>query len=56
MPRGALTLVLDIKVQQREGYFAARTDPFALIAYWKTEEQAEQRACNAWCHTLTSKR
>ena len=46
MPHAKVTLELElnIEVQQREGYFAARTDPFAITAYGKTEEEAEKRA------------
>jgi len=49
MPRAKLTLGFEliIEVQQREGYFAARTNPFALTAYGKTEDEAEQRALGA---------
>lgn len=39
-----LELGVNVKVQQREGYFAARTEPFAVTAYGKTEEEAEDRA------------
>ena len=33
-----------IKTEQREGYFAARTMPFAITAYGGTEDKAEKRA------------
>ena len=38
---------LGIKVEERNGYYAAMTSPFALTAYGDTEEQAEKRAVHA---------
>ena len=38
---------LDIKVEERDGYYAAVTSPFALTAYGDTEEQAEKRVLRA---------
>lgn len=38
---------LGIKVEERNGYYAAITSPFALTAYGDTEEQAEKRAVGA---------
>ncbi|MFC1916583.1 hypothetical protein ACFLX1_00395 [Chloroflexota bacterium] len=38
------TFNLEIKVEGRDGYYAAITNPFALTAYGDTEEQAEKRA------------
>ena len=35
---------MEIKVELRDGYYAAITNPFALTAYGDTEEQAEKRA------------
>lgn len=40
-------LNVEIKTEQREGYFAARTNPFALTVYAKTEHEVEERAIKA---------
>lgn len=33
-----------VETKKRKGYFAARTKPFALTAYAKTELEVEERA------------
>ena len=42
-----LSFQMDIKVEQREGYWAARTDPLAITVYGKTESSALARARKA---------
>ena len=42
-----LRLEVSTKVEEREGYFAAITDPFAVVAYGDTPEKAEKRAFEA---------
>lgn len=37
----------EVTVEQREGYFAARTKPFAITVYGNTAEEAENRAVQA---------
>ncbi len=38
---------LKVKVEKRDGYFAAITKPFAITAYGNTAEEAESKACKA---------
>jgi len=35
---------LNVTTEEREGYFAATTDPFAITLYGKTEAEAEAKA------------
>jgi len=54
MPKVMLALEINVKVMQREGYYAAKTEPFAITAYGQTEEEAEERAFQA-AHLLMEK-
>ena len=47
--RGKMTLMFDmhVRVEEREGYFAASTRPFAITAYGNSEDKAERRAVEA---------
>lgn len=49
MATGKTVLSFDVEVEteQRNGYFAARTKPFAVTVYAKTEHKAEERALGA---------
>ena len=38
---------LRVQVEERQDYWAARTDPFAITMYGDTGEQAEKRALEA---------
>lgn len=42
-----LSFDVEVKVEEREGYFAASTNPFAITAYDDTEGKAEERAVQA---------
>lgn len=42
-----LSFSVDVRVEEREGYFAATTTPFAITTYGKTDEEAEKRALKA---------
>ncbi len=41
------SFVLEIRVEEYNGYYVATTSPFALTAYGDTENQAEKRAVDA---------
>jgi len=38
---------LEVTVEERDGYFAASTKPFAITAYGDTTDEAEKRALKA---------
>lgn len=38
---------MELETEERKGYFAARTKPFAITAYGDTEGAAEERAVQA---------
>ncbi len=38
---------MELETEEREGYFAARTKPFAITTYGDTELAAEERATQA---------
>lgn len=44
VPKTILVLKLEVSVDQREGYFAASTKPFAITAYGKSIKKAHKRA------------
>ena len=35
---------IEIKTEQRDGYFASRTKPFAITAYGKTKGESQEQA------------
>jgi hypothetical protein len=45
--RRSVSFDLEINVEQRENYFAAMTNPFAITAYGDSEDEAEKRALQA---------
>jgi len=42
-----LGLKVEVLTEEREGYFAASTNPFAITVYGETEDEAEKRALDA---------
>lgn len=42
-----LSFNVETTTEERDGYFASRTEPFALTAYGKNEEEAERRVKQA---------
>ena len=42
-----LSFDMKVKVEQRKGYFAARTNPFAITVYSDNKNEAEERALHA---------
>ncbi len=45
--RATLSFYINVRVEEREGYFAASTKPFAITVYGDTEGEAEERALEA---------
>jgi len=45
--RNVLSLEVRVRVEEREGYYAAPTVPFAITVYGNTEDEAERRALEA---------
>lgn len=45
--RTTLSFDVDVAVEEREGYFAATTNPFAITVYSDKEDKAEKRALKA---------
>jgi len=45
--RGFLRFDIQVTVEEREGYFAAFTQPFAITTYGDTQQKAEERALRA---------
>ena len=45
--RAGLSFDVEVTTEQRNGYFASRTKPFAVTVYAQTENEAEERAMQA---------